>query len=150
MWPSLSLSHTHTQATIKIADELTCDPLSLSLSLTLKHAHTHTHTEVKIADVLRCDPVSLVLSLSLSLSHTHTHTRTHTRATVNSKYLKHTVAGSKAPDCHCKVRITSSPRFTKRLFIKCVSVHSFSLKLLFQHYYSYWNHALCTYFHIGT
>ncbi len=32
---SLSLTHTHTQAAIKIADVLWCDPVSLS--------HTHTH-----------------------------------------------------------------------------------------------------------
>ncbi len=49
------------------------------------------------------------LSLSLPLSHTH---------------KPHTVADSEAPDCHSKVRITSSPRFTKRSSIKCVVITS--------------------------
>ncbi len=90
VWPSVSLSltfshthkHSHTQAAIKIADVLRCDPLSLthkpqlrwfltrctlwpsvrpSLSHSHSHTHKHSHTQaaIKIADVLRCDTLSL-------------------------------------------------------------------------------------------
>ncbi len=37
---------------------------------------------------------------------------------------KHTVADSEAPDCHSKVRITSSSRFMKLSSINCCSVLS--------------------------
>ncbi len=35
-----------------------------------------------------------------------------------------TVTDSEAPDCHSKVRIISSPRFTIRSSIKCVVITS--------------------------
>ncbi len=37
-------------------------------------------------------------------------------------YLQ-TVADSEAPDCHCNIRFTSSPRFTKQSSIKCFVKH---------------------------
>ncbi len=75
----------------------------------------------------------VTMSPSLSLSHTHTHTHTrHAKLciwAVNSKHLNYwenklAVADSEAPDCHSKVRITSSPRFMKRSSIKCVEITS--------------------------
>ncbi len=76
--------------------------------------------------MLRCDPVSLSL----------------THRKILKLITKHTVADSEVPDCHSKVRITSSPRFTRRSSIKYVAVHSCSLILLLQHYCGYWNHFM--------
>ncbi len=93
---------------------LRCDP-SLSLSISLTHASTHT--------MLHCDPPSLSPSLSLSLSLSLSQTqRAKLCIWILKLITKHTVADSDAPDCQSKVRMTSSPRFTKRSSIKCVAV----------------------------
>ncbi len=111
--PSLSLSHTRAHAHTHTHDAALCP--SLSLSLTHAHTHTHTHTQ-------RCD-------VTLSLSHTDTHTTRKTLHLSSQQQIlklitKHTVADSEAPDCHSKVRITSSPSFTKRSSIKCIVITS--------------------------
>ncbi len=57
-----------------------------------------------------------------------TYTHDAQSSTFNQQILelitKHTVADSEVPDCHSKVRITSSPMFTKWSSIKCVVITS--------------------------
>ncbi len=70
----------------------------------------------------------------VSLSHTREHAHTHThvmhktpfeQSIANIKLLtKLKVADSEASDCHSKVRMTSSPRWTKRSSIKCIVITS--------------------------
>ncbi len=70
--------------------------------------------------------------VSPSLTHESTHTHTHVmhktpfeQSIANIKLLtKLKVADSEASDCHSKVRMTSSPRFTKRSSIKCIVITS--------------------------